>query len=48
VSELARVLVSVQMLVGLVTVGLIAKLVVGAVQVAVKRRAAEPEPVDGD
>jgi voltage-gated potassium channel len=48
VSELARVLVSVQMLVGLITVGLIAKLVVGAVQVAVKRRAAEPEPVDGD
>jgi voltage-gated potassium channel len=48
VSELARVLVSVQMIVGLVTVGLIAKLVVGAVQVAVKRRAAEPEPVDGD
>jgi voltage-gated potassium channel len=48
VTELARVLVSVQMLVGLVTVGLIAKLVVGAVQVAVKRRAAEPEPVDGD
>ncbi len=50
VSQLARVLVTVQMLVGLVTVGLIAKLVVGAVQVAVARRAAEPEPepVDGD
>ena len=42
VSQLARVLVTVQMLVGLVTVGLIAKLVVGAVQVAVARRAAEP------
>ena len=46
VSQLARVLVSVQMLVGLVTVGLIAKLVVGAVQVAVARRTEEPEPVD--
>jgi hypothetical protein len=48
VSQLARVLVTVQMLVGLITVGLIAKLVVGAVQVAVARRASEPEPVDGD
>jgi hypothetical protein len=48
VSELARVLVTVQMLVGLITVGLIAKLVVGAVQVAVARRASEPEPADGD
>jgi voltage-gated potassium channel len=46
VSELARVLVTVQMLVGLITVGVIAKLVVGAVQVAVARRAEEPEPVD--
>jgi voltage-gated potassium channel len=42
VSQLARVLVSIQMLVGLITVGLIAKLVVGAVQVAVARREAEP------
>jgi voltage-gated potassium channel len=48
VSELARVLVTVQMLVGLITVGLIAKLVVGAVQVAVARRATEPAPVDED
>ena len=48
VSQLARVLVTVQMIVGLITVGLIAKLVVGAVQVAVARRSAEPEPVDGD
>jgi hypothetical protein len=45
VSELARVLVTVQMLVGLITVGLLAKLVLGAVQVAVARRAADPEPV---
>ena len=48
VSQLARVLVTVQMLVGLITVGLIAKLIVGAVQVAVARRTAQPEPVDGD
>jgi voltage-gated potassium channel len=48
VSQLARVLVTVQMLVGLVTVGLIAKLIFGAVQVAVARRTAQPEPVDGD
>jgi voltage-gated potassium channel len=47
VSQLARILVSIQMIVGLVTVGLIAKLVVGAVQVAVARRTEEPEPVDG-
>ena len=42
VSQLARILVTVQMIVGLITVGLIAKLVVGAVQVAVARRRAEP------
>ena len=48
VSQLARILVTVQMIVGLITVGLIAKLVVGAVNVAVARRSAEPEPVDGD
>jgi hypothetical protein len=48
VSALARVPVTIQMLVGLVTVGVIAKLVVGAVQVAVARRAAEPEPADGE
>ena len=44
VTELARVLVTVQMLVGLITVGLVAKLVLGAVQVAVARRADAPEP----
>jgi hypothetical protein len=45
VTELARILVTVQMLVGLITVGLIAKLVFGAVQVATARRAQSPEPV---
>lgn len=44
-SELARVLVTVQMLVGLVTVGVLAKLVLGAVQVAVARRDGAPAPV---
>jgi voltage-gated potassium channel len=44
-SELARVLVTVQMLVGLVTVGVLAKLVLGAVQVAVARQTPEPAPV---
>jgi voltage-gated potassium channel len=48
VSELARVLVTVQMLVGLVVVGLIAKLVVGAVEVATARRAGTPPRVDGE
>jgi voltage-gated potassium channel len=42
VSELARVLVTTQMLVGLVTVGLVARLVFGAVQVAVARRGGDP------
>ena len=45
VTELARVLVTIQMLAGLITVGLVAKLVVGAVQVAVARRARTPERV---
>jgi hypothetical protein len=48
VSELARVLVTVQMLVGLVTVGVLAKLVLGAVQVAVAARresARAPDPL---
>jgi voltage-gated potassium channel len=44
VSELARILVTIQMLVGLITVGVIAKLVLGAVQVAVSRRERTPEP----
>jgi voltage-gated potassium channel len=42
VSELARVLVTIQMLVGLLAVGVIAKFVLGAVQVAVARRAEVP------
>ncbi|WP_051684088.1 potassium channel family protein [Blastococcus sp. URHD0036] len=44
VSELARVLVTVQMLVGLVAVGVLAKLVLGAVKVAVARKDGEPVP----
>jgi voltage-gated potassium channel len=48
VSELARVLVTIQMIVGLIAVGLIAKLVLGAVQVAVARRAATPDPAEED
>ncbi len=42
VTELARVLVTVQMLVGLLTVGVIAKVVVGAVQVAQSRQTPLP------
>lgn len=38
VSQLARVLVTVQMVLGLLTVGVIAKILVGAVQVAESRR----------
>jgi voltage-gated potassium channel len=45
VTQLARILVTVQILVGLITVGVIAKLVLGAVQVAVARRAADPTPM---
>lgn len=45
VTELARVLVTIQMLAGLITIGLVAKLVVGAVQVAVARRARTPARV---
>lgn len=41
-SQLARILVTVQMLIGLVTVGVLAKLVLGAVQVAVARRDGAP------
>jgi hypothetical protein len=48
VSELARVLVTIQMLVGLVAVGLIAKLVLGAVQVAVARRTELPHRAEED
>jgi voltage-gated potassium channel len=48
VSELARVLVTVQMLVGLIVVGLVAKFLVGAVQTAVARRAHAPDPAGED
>jgi voltage-gated potassium channel len=44
-SELARVCTMIQMLMGLVAVGLVAKIVLGAVQVAVRRR--ETERPDG-
>jgi hypothetical protein len=44
VTDLARVLVTVQMVVGLLTVGVIAKVVLGAVQVAESRRSREPGP----
>jgi voltage-gated potassium channel len=43
VTEMARVLVTIQMLVGLLAVGLIAKLALGAVHVAVARRAGTPD-----
>jgi voltage-gated potassium channel len=41
VSELARVLVTLQMVVGMLAVGLIARVVLGAVQVAEKRQGQE-------
>jgi voltage-gated potassium channel len=41
VTELARILVTVQMVVGLITVGIIAKVVLGAVRVAESRRSRE-------
>jgi len=44
VTQLARVLVTVQMLVGVITVGVIAKLVFGAVQKAESRRTERPAP----
>ena len=43
VTELARVLVTIQMLVGLLVVGVVARLVVGAVHVATARQAGMPE-----
>jgi voltage-gated potassium channel len=46
VTELARVLVTVQMIVGLLTVGLLAKVVFGAVQVA-ETRQPRPSTVTG-
>ena len=42
-TELARVLVTVQMLVGLIAVGVIAKVVLGAVRVA-RERQSEADP----
>jgi voltage-gated potassium channel len=50
-SELARILVMIQMLIGLLAVGVIAKVVLGAVRVAEERhrRTAEPlDPVESD
>ncbi|MFL5272994.1 MAG: potassium channel family protein, partial [Anaeromyxobacteraceae bacterium] len=46
VTQLARVLVTIQMLVGVLTVGVIAKIVFGAVQTAESRRA-ERSPDSG-
>jgi voltage-gated potassium channel len=43
-TELARILVTIQMVVGLLTVGVIAKVVFGAVHVAETRRRAQPDP----
>jgi voltage-gated potassium channel len=50
VSELARILVTIQMLVGLLAVGVIAKVMFGAVQVAETRRARQllPSTARGD
>jgi voltage-gated potassium channel Kch len=45
-TELARVLVMIQMLIGLLAVGVIAKVVLGAIQVAERRRLQAGEPVD--
>jgi voltage-gated potassium channel len=45
VTELARVLVTVQMLVGLIAVGLVVKLVVGAVNLSMARRAEVPDRI---
>jgi voltage-gated potassium channel len=42
-TELARILVTIQMIVGLLTVGIIAKVVLGAVRVAETRRRAQPD-----
>jgi voltage-gated potassium channel len=48
-SELARIVVMTQMLAGLLAVGLVARIVLGAVQVAVQRRAdPAPDPPSAD
>jgi voltage-gated potassium channel len=46
VTQLARILVTVQMIVGLIAVGVIAKLVLGAVQVARQRNATSRSSVE--
>jgi voltage-gated potassium channel len=43
-TELARIIVTIQMIVGLVAVGLVAKVVLGAVQIAVSRQGATGDP----
>jgi voltage-gated potassium channel len=48
VTEVARVLVTVQMLVGLIAVGLVVKLVVGAVNLSMARRAEVPDRIGGE
>jgi voltage-gated potassium channel len=45
-TELARILVMIQMLIGLLAVGVIAKVVLGAVHVAEERRRRTVEPLD--
>ncbi|MGH3801025.1 MAG: potassium channel family protein [Pseudonocardiaceae bacterium] len=47
-TELARIITMTQMVVGLVVVGIVAKIVLGAVQVAVARRAQAPAEPTGD
>ncbi|HLU55980.1 MAG TPA: potassium channel family protein [Pseudonocardia sp.] len=47
-SELARVLVTIQMIIGLLVVGVIARLVVTAVQVAESRHGGSPLPGEPD
>lgn len=45
-TELARILVMIQMLIGLLAVGVIAKVVLGAVRVAEERRRRTADPLD--
>jgi hypothetical protein len=46
-TELARIVTMTQMIVGLIAIGLIARILLGAVEVAVRRRETEePEPSD--
>ncbi len=47
VTEVARIVVTIQMIIDLIAIGLVAKVVLGAVQVAVRRQGGEPEtPTD--